>query len=81
MKIPSRFRKIARRVTGSSAAEPMAPEALRDLAAREPVVVLRIGGGAADGRLPGEQRSTSLGSLLETVRDVPVGRPIVTHCG
>ena len=81
MKIPPRFRQLARRALGSGAAEPIAPEALRDLAAVERVVVLRIGSGPEDPRLPGEQRTTSLAGMLDSLRDVSKDRPIVTHCG
>ncbi len=67
-----------------SRAQPIAPEALHALAAREDVLVIGVAvvrSGTQDPRLPGEQRVASLMSLARVVADVPRQRAIVLHCG
>ena len=84
MKLPARARSLARRSLGMGRAEAIAPEALLELVAREPVVVISVGmvtDGALDPRLPGVQRVASLRTLARAVADLPRERAIVLHCG
>lgn len=84
MKLPAGARKFARRTMGMGRSQPIAPEALHELAAREDVLVISVGmvrPGTTDPRLPGEQRTASLASLATVLEDVPHTRPIILHCG
>ena len=59
IKLPAAARRLTRRSIGMSRAQPIAPEALHDLAQREEVLVIGVGlvrPGTQDPRLPGEQR-------------------------
>ena len=69
---------------GIGRSEPISPEALMTLAARESVLVIGVGmvaAGTVDPRLPGEQRTASLLTLASVVADVPRQRAIALHCG
>jgi len=84
VKIPAVARRLTRRTLGMSRARAITPEALHDLAAREPVIVVGVGmvrAGSTDPCLPGEQRVASLLSLQTVLADVPRQRAIVLHCG
>lgn len=84
MKLPSMFRDLGRRATGSGRAASISPEALRELAEQEDVVVIGVGlvrAGARDARLPGAQRAASLLDLASVVGDLPRQQAIVLHCG
>ena len=84
MKLPSRIRQLTRTAIGLRKSEPITPEALHALAAREEVLVLSVGmlsNGGMDDRLPGEQRAASLTNLAAAVEGVPKTRAVVTHCG
>ena len=83
MKLPSAARRFTRRSIGVGRAQSISPEALHELAAREPVVVIGVGivrPGATDPRLPGEQRVASLVTLDRVVEDLPRQRAIALHC-
>jgi hypothetical protein len=65
-------------------AQSISPDALRELARTEPVVVIGVGmlaPGPLDPRLPGDQRSASLLSLASIVADLPRQQAIALHCG
>lgn len=84
MKLPTRLRQLTRTAMGLRKSEPITPDELQALAAREEVLVVSVGvlsNGGIDERLPGEQRSASLGNLETVLADVPKHRSIVTHCG
>lgn len=84
MKLPAAARRLARRTIGMARAQPIAPDALHELAKREEVLVIGVAvvrSGTPDSRLPGEQRVASLFTLASVVADVPRQRAIVVHCG
>ena len=83
-RLPASVRTFTRRSIGMSKARPITPDALRELAVREDVLVIGVGmvrPGSRDPRLPGEQRTASLLSLVDSVAGVPKQRAIVLHCG
>jgi len=84
MRLPGSLRRLTRRSLGMGRVAAIAPAALYELAAREPVIVVGVGvvaPGSIDPRLPGEQRTASLFSLATVLADVPRSQPIVLHCG
>jgi hypothetical protein len=84
VKIPTIARELTRKSIGLGKSKSVTPEDLRDLAAREPVVVIGVGmvrAGSTDPRLPGTQRVASLLTLSSVVADVPRQHAIVLHCG
>lgn len=84
MKLPGRIRQLTRTALGLRKSEAITPAELQTLVSREEVIVVSVGimsNGAADERLPGVQRSASLGNLAAVLADVPKHRAIVTHCG
>jgi hypothetical protein len=83
VKLPACARRLTRRSIGADRARSISPEALHELAAREPVVVIGVGIvrlGVTDPRLPGEQRVASLVTLGRVVEDLPRQRAIALHC-
>jgi hypothetical protein len=84
IKLPSAVRGLTRRAIGMATATSISPGALRELSARESVVVIGVGivrPGATDPRLPGSQRVASLLNLESVVGDLPKQQAIVLHCG
>jgi hypothetical protein len=79
MKFPRPVALFIRRLLGTGEAPGIDVRALRDLAAREPVLVVAMG--SRDPSLPGEQVDATPSSLESVVRSVPRDRAIVTHCG
>ena len=83
MKLSAGARRLTRRSVGVGHAPSISPEALHELAAGEPVVVIGVGilrPGVRDPRLPGEQRVASLVTLAHVVEDLPRQHAIVLHC-
>ena len=80
MKLPARIRQLTRTAIGLQRSEAITPAELQAAAAREAVLVVTLGR-ASDPRLPGEQRTASLGNVAQICAGVPRDRLIVAHCG